>query len=140
MAKLSSVKGLNTVITNMRRSQRHHTTGIVRGIKRGGLFVQRESQKIAPVDTGNLKASAFTREFQLGKRHGVVVGYTAKYAPFVHEAPMKLKGKKRPGGKGSFWDPKGRGSNKFLERPIREKREEIIEIVKKEAEGEHKKI
>ena len=27
-----------------------------------GLFLQRESQKLVPVDTGNLKASAFTRK------------------------------------------------------------------------------
>jgi hypothetical protein len=27
----------------------------------GGLFLQRESQKLCPVDTGALKASAFTR-------------------------------------------------------------------------------
>jgi hypothetical protein len=27
----------------------------------GGLYLQRESQKLVPVDTGNLKASAFTR-------------------------------------------------------------------------------
>ena len=27
----------------------------------GGLFLQRESQKLVPVDTGALKASAFTR-------------------------------------------------------------------------------
>lgn len=26
-----------------------------------GLFIQRESQKIVPIDTGNLKGSAFTR-------------------------------------------------------------------------------
>jgi hypothetical protein len=27
----------------------------------GGLFLQRKSQEIVPVDTGNLRASAFTR-------------------------------------------------------------------------------
>lgn len=27
----------------------------------GGMFLQRESQRIVPVDTGNLKASAFTK-------------------------------------------------------------------------------
>jgi hypothetical protein len=34
---------------------------LVQGLLLGGLFLQRESQKIVPVDTGNLKASAFTR-------------------------------------------------------------------------------
>lgn len=32
------------------------------GLLLGGLALQRDSQKICPVDTGNLRASAFTRE------------------------------------------------------------------------------
>lgn len=35
-------------------------TPLLLALKVGGLFLQRESQKIVPVDTGNLKASAFT--------------------------------------------------------------------------------
>jgi hypothetical protein len=31
-----------------------------RAIKRGALFLQRMSQKLVPIDTGNLKGSAFT--------------------------------------------------------------------------------
>jgi hypothetical protein len=48
------------------------------------LFVQRESQLIVPVDTGNLKNSASTRPDQSGKPKAEVV-YTAAYAIFVHE-------------------------------------------------------
>ncbi len=35
---------------------------ILQGLYVGGLRLQRESQKLVPVDTGNLKASAFTRK------------------------------------------------------------------------------
>ncbi len=38
------------------------TGSIVDGLVVGGLFLQRESQKLVPVDTGNLKGSAFTRK------------------------------------------------------------------------------
>ncbi len=38
------------------------TGSIVEGLVVGGLFLQRESQKLVPVDTGNLKGSAFTRK------------------------------------------------------------------------------
>lgn len=34
---------------------------LAQALLRGGLFLQRESQKVVPVDTGNLRASAFTR-------------------------------------------------------------------------------
>lgn len=38
------------------------TGSLLKGLLVGGLFLQRESQKEVPVDTGNLKASAFTRK------------------------------------------------------------------------------
>lgn len=34
---------------------------MAQALLRAGLFLQRESQKVVPVDTGNLRASAFTR-------------------------------------------------------------------------------
>ncbi len=40
------------------------TGSIVKGLLVAGLFLQRESQKLVPVDTGNLKGSAFTKEEQ----------------------------------------------------------------------------
>jgi len=35
---------------------------IIKALFKAGLLLQRASQKLVPVDTGNLKASAFTRE------------------------------------------------------------------------------
>ncbi len=50
----------------------------------------------------------------------VVTGYSARYAIWVHElTAMKLKGQPRPGNRGSFWDPPGRGQAKYLEAPAR---------------------
>lgn len=64
----------------------------------------------------------------LGSREkGVVVGFTAAYALYVHEnmeiwpPGMRLKGKPRkPPGKGLYWDPQGIAGPKFLEGPARE--------------------
>lgn len=83
------------------------------------------------------------------KRHnnvGVIVGYTAAYALYVHEnVGMKLKGLPRGGGggrdkktgrfkkgtgrKGRYWDPQGRGQNKFLEQPFRELHDELYDTI-----------
>ena len=62
---------------------------------------------------------------------GVIVGYTASYALYVHEAPMKLKGQPRRGRKhkGHFWDPQGIAQSKFLEQPFREHQDELINII-----------
>lgn len=107
--------------------------GAVKGIRLACAHVKLEAQKRVPVDEGNLKGSAYTSVSTSSR--GVVgeIGFTANYATFVHEAPMKLKGQKRPG-KGSFWDPQGTATNKFLEKAIDENQREIITIIQKCAE------
>lgn len=60
----------------------------------------------------------------------VIVGYTAAYALWVHEAvEEKLRGLPRAGGKGFYWDPQGQAQAKFLETPAREYRDQIVKIV-----------
>lgn len=44
------------IITALARSQT-----MAQALLQAGLFLQRESQKVVPVDTGHLRASAFTR-------------------------------------------------------------------------------
>ena len=66
----------------------------------------------------------------------VQVGYTANYALFVHEAPGTLMGgipRRGKDHKGQYWDPQGVAAPKFLERPFRENRDEILAIARKEA-------
>lgn len=64
-------------------------------------------------------------------KYSVIVGYTAAYAVFVHEnIEMKWRGKPRRSGKGSYWDPAGRGQAKFLEAPARTHAKTIAEIVR----------
>jgi len=66
----------------------------------------------------------FKAEKTLAKDSVVIVGYTAKYALYVHEnVEMKWKGKprKKPA-KGKYWEP---GQAKFLEQPARERITEI---------------
>lgn len=52
---------------------------------KAGFYIQRESMKVVPILTGNLRASAFTRFTGTGLQTRVQVGYTAAYALFVHE-------------------------------------------------------
>ena len=67
----------------------------------------------------------------------VAIGYTAKYALFVHEnmeihpPGMILAGEPRPGGKGRYWDPQGRAQPKFLEGPFRRNARVYATIVRK---------
>lgn len=91
------------------------------GLKRAGLFIQRESQKIVPVEFGLLRNSARTTSEGKGFNTEVVVSYETSYAIFVHE---NLDAKHK----------KGKVA-KFLENTVKLRRKEIADIVKEAVEG-----
>ena len=137
MPNITTVVGVRQVINNLRARDRSYGYGIARGLKKGGLLIQRTSQLQAPVEFGNLKASAFTRATGTGFQTKVTVGYTAAYAPFVHErVKMSWKGLERhpnPPHKGRYWDPQGRAKAHFLSDPVRTEAKKVTEIVRDEA-------
>lgn len=93
--------------------------GMERGLKKAALFLQAESQKIVPVDTGNLKNSAYTRTEGSGFETTAEVGYTADYAIYVHE---DLEARHKPGKYAMY-----------LLTPALAFREKMIDIITKEA-------
>jgi len=120
MAKILAITGVPKVLANLKGFSTTKAAGIGRGLKQAGLFLQRESQLIVPVDTGNLKGGAFTRNVGgAGFDTDIVVGYVADYAVYVHE---NLQAKHKPGKQA-----------KYLEEPARTKKSEIIRIIKREA-------
>jgi hypothetical protein len=127
------IQGVKEIVFNLGKQIRGNEQKLARALKKAGLFIQRESQKRVPVEFGVLKASAFTRAFQLGNRTDVVVGYTAPYALWVHEKVlMKLKGQPRrpsPPHKGRYWDPQGKAEARFLENVVNQKQQDIIQII-----------
>lgn len=117
MAKLIKITGINKVIANMKIASSLSVSRIAINLKKAGLFIQRESQKIVPVDLNNLKPSARTDSKGQGSNTDVIVHYGAgaDYAVFVHE---DLDARHKPGKRA-----------KFLESVIKEKRKEIFNIV-----------
>ena len=151
-----------TVLRNLRTAGDRISEAVARGLVKGGLLLQAKSKEIVPVQTGNLKASCFTRNVGgNGFDADVVVGYTSDYAVFVHEDLTKAHGKAfnvkhaeeiaaaghlTKKGKWKVDTPMGtakggmfpRGENqqaKFLEKPARENRLEILRIVTNEAKN-----
>jgi len=131
MAIINAIEGVREVLTKLRLRNERLAKGCNRGLRVAGLALQRESQKMVPVNFGVLKASAFTRANGEGFKTEVDVGYTALYAIYVHEAVgMKLKGLPRPKGRGKYWDPQGRAQAKFLEEPARRLGPKLVGIIK----------
>jgi len=54
------VEGLDRVIRDLNAEVKKIPFRTLRGMIKAGLWIQREAQKLTPVDFGNLKASAFT--------------------------------------------------------------------------------
>lgn len=117
--RMGGVKGVSAVIKRLRKAGKDKQAALERGLVKAGKFLQRESQKIVPVDTGALKNSAFTRKRWAGtKRVDVLVGYTMSYAIYVHENPHATHKK------GKTW--------KFLEIPLRKFKGKLREIIETE--------
>ncbi len=138
------LKGLATVRRKMAKAVRDQLKRTERALVRASLFLQRESQKVCPVEFGVLKNSAFTR-LEVPAPAPVIkvrVGYTAAYAIFVHENLDALHG----AAYNAFYADeiakglkKNRGKNqqaKFLEGPARLHR---VEIARRIREGSRKK-
>jgi len=134
MPEIGAITGITEVLAKLHEKSEAMAKACNRGLKKAGLRLQRESQRLVPVDYGVLKASAFTRSEGEGFETAVLVGYTAAYAIYVHEnVEMKLKGEPRnPPHKGRYWDPQGRGQSKFLEEPARRINADMRAIIHKE--------
>lgn len=147
MAEITRVEGLEAIKANLKAYSVRQGLAAERGLLKAGFYLQRKSQQIVPVEFGVLKASAFTRPVS-GAGLGVVVGvgYTAEYAPFVHENPDAAHGaeynkkhglgvKRDEAGrflKGSGAHSNARGPNqqyKFLEKPMREEKDKLFSII-----------
>jgi len=118
MAIVAGLRGVQEVLKNMKKAEKKKKKGLEIGLVKAGLLLQRASQQIVPVDTGALRASAFTRKENKGLKTSVRVGYTKNYAIFVHE---NLEANHAPG-----------KTAKYLERPAREKVREMSEVIRRE--------
>lgn len=130
-----STEGLDKIKQMLRSNQQKIVTAANLGLKVGAARLQREAQIRVPVDTSNLKTTAYTRQVGTTTKPSYEVGFTAHYALWVHEAVnMKLKGQKRKSTKerkarGFYWDPQGKATAKFLEGPAREFQKDIEDLV-----------
>ena len=133
VTKSGKIDGRKTILKNLRREIAAIEGDILVGLKKAAVLVEEEAVDRAPIEFGTLRDSSFTTSARLPEDRSIaVIGFTAKYAPFVHEMPMKLKGQPRTGknSKGVYWQD---GENKFLEKAVVQNVRQIIDIVAKNA-------
>lgn len=111
--------GLKRVQNNLNREIKKIKGRTKAGLMHAALVIRRRSQQLTPIDTGNLKGSAYTQAWQApGGNPGAEIGYTASYAPFVHEVEASHR---HP----TQW--------KFLETAMKEKSAEVLKIIQRHA-------
>ena len=119
MAKILKITGMPNIIKNLKIVSAIKMVDIGLNMKKAGLFIQRESQKIVPIDTTHLKGTANTRNIGgAGPKTDIVVSFGSEaytYAVYVHE---DMDAKHKPGKRA-----------KYLESVCREKKKEIFDIV-----------
>lgn len=124
-----TVKGLNDVLKNVQREFENMSRKTERAVYEILQTGKALADTYTPVDTSNLLNSGYAPVVysEAGKVTGFV-GYTAKYAGYVHEMPGTLMGQLRPGGKGEYWGPDGQPQ--FLTVAFSEIKNEIPGIIK----------
>jgi hypothetical protein len=111
--------GLDEVLRNLNREIKGLEDRTQVGLLKAGFFVEAEATKNAPLFTGNLRGSAYTRNVGImeGGQGGVEVGFEAEYALWVHEIDNDYRN----------------GEWKYLQRAIDENADIIIDIIREEA-------
>ena len=114
------------------------------GVKKAAEFILRRSLEYVPVQTGELKRSAYVREERSNKNEVEwIIGYRTPYAVYVHERLDLAHGREFNrkhammiafyGGNHPFYfNRKPEEQAKFLERVLRIYRAEIDLIIKRE--------
>lgn len=114
------VTGKDRVKKALIKKGTRYAIGYQRGVFRAGLWLQRESQKIVPVDSGVLRDSARPIPSGTGFDTEVRVTYNTHYAVYVHE---DLNARHKPG-----------KTAKYLEIPARTGRKKMSQIFRESLE------
>jgi len=117
------IKGMDVVLANLNKEIAKIEVRSTVGLIDSAIVIRRDMDKtppLIPLDTGNLRASWFTTSFRKVKQFGLVLGFNANYAVFVHE--MIGKGKK------INWKRPGSGP-KFFEAALKRNKDNILRII-----------
>jgi hypothetical protein len=125
-----TVTGVEEAQARLRRAVVGLNGNVGAGLSAAGILIRNESLKLAPVDQGILRNSAFSKLTRLKNSSYVTVGFTAKYAAAVHYKKMVNKGKPREGkdAKGAYWDG---GENLFLMKGLVRNISRVISVMTK---------
>ena len=121
--KFNKINGTDIVIRNLQNEIKKIEGLSMEGLIKSAAIIRRDMDKTEPkipVDTGNLRSSWFATPFYFRKSPAVRMGFTARYAIWVHEMV------------GANFNRTGSGA-KFFESAINRNKDKILEIIRNTA-------
>jgi len=123
---MARLQGMSTVMANLNKEILKIEGRSMKGLIESAIIIRRDMEKtppLIPIDTGNLRASWFTSPIKVPGRIGLLIGFNANYAVFVHEMIDK-EGKKinwnRPGSGPKFFEASLTRNEKLILQTIRD--------------------
>ena len=120
--------GMHEVLGNLNKEIKQIEGRTKAGMWQAGQLVKRDALPITPKQTGHLRNSCYVNVYESAalafvsgiKGPVAEIGYTAEYAPIVHETPIY-----HPTEPGTQW--------KFLETALKNNTRRILEIIRERA-------
>ncbi|TSA10048.1 MAG: hypothetical protein D4R73_05945 [Deltaproteobacteria bacterium] len=122
---MSNLRGLERVIHNLNKEIKAIEGRSMKGLIRAAIIIRRDmdiTPPVIPVDTSNMRGSWFTTPGYQGNGNPfLTMGFSANYSAYVHE----MIGAKfqRPG-----------AGPKFFQAAFRRNKEDILEVIREEAQ------
>jgi len=123
MASGAKITGFEEVMANLNKEIARIEGVTIGGLQLAAAKIRYDMDKtppLIPVHTGNLKSSWFVSSYKTLKGPGIVMGFSANYAAWVHEMV------------GAHFRKEGAGA-KFFEAALKRNEKAILEIIKDNA-------
>ena len=128
MAGKGQLLGMKTVMANLNKEILKIEGRSMKGLIESAIIIRRDMEKtppLVPIDTGNLRGSWFTDPIKVKGMPGLLIGFSANYAVFVHEMVDK-------GGTVTNWNRPGSGP-KFLQQALTRNEKLILQTIRDNA-------
>lgn len=120
MKKGATIKGFDKVMKNLNAEIQAIKGRTMGGLIDASIIVRNDMDKtppLIPVDTGNLRESWFTTPLKQFRKIGLIMGFSANYAAFIHEMVDAV------------FSRSGAGA-KFFESSVKRNKDEILQTIR----------
>jgi len=124
----TGIKGMDVVLSRLNKEITAIKDRTMVGLMEAAILIRRdmdETPPLIPVDTGNLRQSWFVETFRSSTVWGLIMGFSANYAVFVHEMLGKTKK--------INWSRPGSGP-KFFEASLKRNEQQVLETIRDNAQ------